>query len=244
MSSQQLNVLVTGGARGIGLACALRFAKDGANVAINDFPAIPENVKEEIEKLGGRMLPVVGDVSLYDEAERMIKETAAAFGRIDVLVNSAGIIRDNLIIRMTEQDFDKVIAVNLKGAFNTTRHAASLMLKQRSGAIVNIASVAGLEGNAGQINFSASKAGLIGMTKTTARELAPRGITCNAVAPGAIESDMTRSLSDDVRQKMLSGIPMGRFGVVEDVADTVYFLARSPYITGEVIRIDGGMMLL
>lgn len=237
-------VLVTGGARGIGRLVALRFAKDGLNVALLDYNNIENGLVEEIEKVGGRALRLQGDVSNFAEAERMVKEAVAAFGRIDILVNNAGITRDNLLIRMSESDFDSVIAVNLKGSFNMTRHVAGVMLKQRSGAIINISSVAGLGGNTGQANYSSSKAGLIGLTKTTAKELASRNITCNAIAPGAIETDMTRILSEDVRAKMLTGIPLGRFGDPEDVAETVYFLANSRYITGEVICIDGGMMLL
>lgn len=241
---QTKTVLVTGGARGIGRLVALRFAKDGLNVALLDYNNIENGLVEEIEKAGGRALRLQGDVSNFAEAERMVKEAVAAFGRIDILVNNAGITRDNLLIRMSENDFDSVIAVNLKGSFNMTRHVAGVMLKQRSGAIINISSVAGLGGNTGQANYSSSKAGLIGLTKTTAKELASRNITCNAIAPGAIETDMTRILSEDVRAKMLSGIPLGRFGDPEDVAETVYFLANSRYITGEVICIDGGMMLL
>ncbi|MCL2702741.1 MAG: 3-oxoacyl-ACP reductase FabG [Defluviitaleaceae bacterium] len=242
--SGPLNVLITGGGRGIGRACALRFAKEGANVAVNEYAEVPDGLAEEIESLGGKMVPVLGDVSVFTDAARIIKETVSAFGRIDVLVNNAGILRDNLIIRMTEDDFDNVIAVNLKGAFNMTKHAASVMLKQRGGAIVNMASVAGLGGNIGQANYSASKAGLIGLTKTTAAELGSRGITCNAVAPGPLEVGMTETLSDDIRQRMLAQIPLGRFGKLDEIADTVYFLAVSKYITGEVIRVDGGLMLL
>ena len=239
-----LNVLITGGGRGIGRACALRFAKEGANIAVNEYSAVPDGLKEEIEALGGTMVPVLGDVSCFGDAERIIKETKEALGRIDVLVNNAGILRDNLIIRMSEDDFDSVIGVNLKGAFNMIKFVAPVMLKQRGGAIVNMASVAGLGGNMGQANYSASKAGLIGLTKTTATELGSRGITCNAVAPGAIESGMTETLSEEFRQAMLKRIPLGRFGGLNEVADTVYFLAVSKYITGETICVDGGMMLL
>jgi 3-oxoacyl-[acyl-carrier protein] reductase len=239
-----LNVLITGGGRGIGRACALRFAKEGANIAVNEYSAVPDGLKEEIEALGGSMAPVLGDVSRFGDAERIVKEMKAAFGRIDVLVNNAGILRDNLIIRMSEEDFDNVISVNLKGAFNMIRFAAPIMLKQRSGAIVNLASVAGLGGNTGQANYSASKAGLIGLTKTTASELGSRGITCNAVAPGAIDSGMVDTMTEEARGKMLARIPLGRLGTYEEVADTVYFLAVSKYITGEVICVDGGLMLL
>ncbi|MDR1703111.1 MAG: 3-oxoacyl-ACP reductase FabG [Clostridiales bacterium] len=229
--------LVTGGGRGIGLAIANRFKVGGYRVAITD-KVINEDVIQAFD------MALEGDVADFGDAERVVKAVKNELGSIDALVNNAGITRDNLLIRMREEEFDLVLAVNLKGAFNMTRHAAPIMLKQHSGAIVNISSVAGLGGNTGQANYSASKAGLIGLTKTTAAELASRGITCNAVAPGAVETDMTRALSDEVRARMLSGIPLGRFCEAEEVADCVCFLANSPYITGEVIRIDGGMMLL
>ena len=238
--------VITGASTGIGKSIALNMAQNGANVAIifisDEKPAL--DVKKQAESYGIKAEIYKCDVSDFEGSKTVCENIIEDFGSVDILVNNAGIIRDNLIIRMSEEDFDKVIAINLKGAFNMTKHVSSVMIKQRSGAIINMASVAGLGGNAGQINYAASKAGLIGMTKTTAKELAARGVTCNAIAPGAVETDMTRSLTDDVRQRMLEKVPMGRFGEQDEIADTVYFLSQSKYITGEVIRIDGGMMLL
>lgn len=239
-------VVITGGGRGIGRAAAVRFAAAGANIVVNDIfrDGEPKDLRDELEALGAECIFVPGDVSNFESSEQIIKAAVDKFGSVDVLVNNAGITRDNLIIRMSEDEFDKVISVNLKGAFNMTRHAAKVMLKQKSGAIVNLASVAGVGGNVGQANYSASKAGLIGLTKTTASELGSRGITCNAVAPGSVASDMTDVLSDEVKAKMLDKIPLRRFGLQNEVADAIFFLAESKYITGQVLCIDGGMTLL
>ncbi|MCL2407263.1 MAG: 3-oxoacyl-ACP reductase FabG [Defluviitaleaceae bacterium] len=237
-------VLITGGGRGIGRAIALSFAADGYNIAVNEYAEVPQDLKDEIAALGGTCFEVLGDVSNFADAERIVKTVQKEFGKVDILVNNAGILRDNLMIRMGEDDFDRVIAVNLKGTFNMTKHAAAIMLKQRSGSIINMVSVAGLGGNAGQANYSASKAGVVGLTKTTASELGSRGIVCNAVAPGPLDVGMTETLTDEIRAEMLKKIPLGRFATVSDVVDTVRFLAFTKYITGEVIRVDGGMMLL
>jgi 3-oxoacyl-[acyl-carrier protein] reductase len=239
--------VITGGAKGIGRAIALRLAKDGFDIAVN-YRSSSSKVRElvdEIENGGGRAAAIQGDVSIFEEAKSIIKKTVDTFGRIDVLVNNAGITRDGLILRMKESDFDKVIEVNLKGTFNCIRHVSPVMLRQRSGKIINISSVSGIAGNAGQVNYSAAKAGIIGITKSTARELASRGINVNAVAPGFIKTDMTANLSDKVKKNILHTIPLKRFGTVYDVANAVSFLAShdSDYITGQVIKIDGGMVM-
>ena len=236
-------VVVTGAAKGIGYAIALAFAKEGANIVLNYRSNVAQEAIQQIESYGVSCLPIQADVSKFDEAERLIKEAKKACGSIDVLVNNAGITRDGLLMRMSEEDFDAVINTNLKGAFNTICHASSILLKQRSGAIINISSVVGVMGNAGQANYAASKAGIIGLTRSTARELAPRGITCNAIAPGFIESDMTAVLKDDVKAKMLEAIPLHRFGTVDDVAQAAVFLASHPYVTGQVLHVDGGMVM-
>ncbi len=236
-------VVVTGAAKGIGYAIALAFAKEGANIVLNYRSSVPDEAIQQIESYGVSCLPIQADVSKFDEAERLIKEAKKACGSIDVLVNNAGITRDGLLMRMSEEDFDAVINTNLKGAFNTIRHASSILLKQRSGAIINISSVVGVMGNAGQANYAASKAGIIGLTRATARELAPRGITCNAIAPGFIQSDMTAVLKEEVQAKMLETIPLHRFGTVEDVAQAAVFLASHPYVTGQVLHVDGGMVM-
>ena len=241
--SKGKTVVVTGAAKGIGYAIALAFAKEGANIVLNYRSNVAQEAIQQIESYGVSCLPIQADVSKFDEAERLIKEAKKACGSIDVLVNNAGITRDGLLMRMSEEDFDAVINTNLKGAFNTIRHASSILLKQRSGAIINISSVVGVMGNAGQANYAASKAGIIGLTRSTARELAPRGITCNAIAPGFIESDMTAVLKDDVKAKMLEAIPLHRFGTVDDVAQAAVFLASHPYVTGPVLHVDGGMVM-
>lgn len=241
------NVVVTGGSRGIGRAIAIEFGKKGANVVINyvSSDAEAEKVAEEIKSLGGNAILVKGDVSSFEEGKKLIDETVKVFGTIDILINNAGITKDGLIMRMKEEHFDKVIDINLKGVFNTCKSAVSHMLKQRSGKIINISSVVGVVGNAGQANYAASKAGVIGLTKSIAKEVGARGITVNAVAPGFIKSDMTDVLSEKVKDGMLGLIPLNRFGNVEDVARTVIFLASEggDYITGQVINVDGGMVM-
>lgn len=241
------NVVVTGGSRGIGRAIAIEFGKKGANVVINyiSSDAEAEKVAEEIKSLGGNAILVKGDVSSFEEGKKLIDETVKVFGTIDILINNAGITKDGLIMRMKEEHFDKVIDINLKGVFNTCKSAVSHMLKQRSGKIINISSVVGVVGNAGQANYAASKAGVIGLTKSIAKEVGARGVTVNAVAPGFIKSDMTDVLSEKVKDGMLGLIPLNRFGNVEDVARTVIFLASEggDYITGQVINVDGGMVM-
>ena len=236
-------VVVTGAAKGIGKAIALEFAKVGANIVLNYRSSVSEETVAEITGYGVTCLPVQGDVSRFAEAEQVIAAAKEQFGSVDVLVNNAGITKDMLLMRMTEEAFDAVIAVNLKGAFNMIRHASKLMLKQKSGTILNLSSVVGETGNAGQANYAASKAGIIGLTKSTAMELASRGITCNAIAPGFIETDMTKNITED--NALRQSIPMGRMGKPEDVANVIAFLASDAagYITGEVIRVDGGLAM-
>lgn len=236
-------VIVTGAAKGIGRAIALRFAKEGCNIVLNYRSNVSDELIEEIKSYGVECLPFKADVSVYSEAETLIKESKKHFGSVDVLVNNAGITRDMLIMRMSEDEFDSVINTNLKGTFNTIRHVSSVMLKQKSGAIINLSSVVGLMGNVGQANYAASKAGVIGLTKSTARELAARGITCNAIAPGFIETDMTSVLKDDVKEAMLNAIPLKKFGQAEDIAEAAVFLAKNRYITGQVLNVDGGMVM-
>lgn len=236
-------VIVTGAAKGIGRAIALRFAKEGCNIVLNYRSNVSDELIEEIKSYGVECLPFKADVSVYSEAETLIKESKKHFGSVDVLVNNAGITRDMLIMRMSEDEFDSVINTNLKGTFNTIRHVSSVMLKQKSGAIINLSSVVGLMGNVGQANYAASKAGVIGLTKSTARELAARGITCNAIAPGFIETDMTSVLKDDVKEAMLNTIPLKKFGQTEDIAEAAVFLAKNRYITGQVLNVDGGMVM-
>jgi 3-oxoacyl-[acyl-carrier protein] reductase len=239
--------IVTGGSRGIGAAVALKLAGAGADVVINYVAGAEPaaKVRAEIEKLGRKCLVVQADVSVTADAKRLVEETITAFGRVDILVNNAGVTRDNLIMRMSEEDWDTVIAVNLKGTFNCLQAVTRSMLKQKSGAIVNMASVVGIGGNPGQANYAASKAGVIGLTKTAAKELASRGVRVNAVAPGFIETDMTKDLNSDYADKLREAIPLGFFGAADHVADAVLFLAgdNAAYITGEVIKIDGGLFI-
>ena len=233
--------IVTGAAKGIGRAIALRFAQGGANIVLNYRTSDPQSLVAEIEALGVKCLPVQADISSFEDAKQLIEITCKEFGGIDYLINNAGITKDGLILKMSERDFDDVVDINLKGAFNTIRHAAPIMLKQRSGSIVNITSVVGLYGNGGQANYAAAKAGLVGLTKSVAKELGSRGITSNAVAPGFIESDMTARLPEAVKIKMLESIALRRYGQAEEVADVVYFVANCDYMTAQVITIDGGM---
>ncbi|MDY3971478.1 MAG: 3-oxoacyl-[acyl-carrier-protein] reductase [Clostridia bacterium] len=239
--------IITGSGRGIGKAIAMKLASYGANIVINDIPSSEDADKtcEEIKALGVDSIVVKGDVRKKEDVERLISETMDKFGKIDIFVNNAGITRDGLMIRMSEEDWNLVMDINLKGAFNCIKAVARPMMKQRSGAIINIASIVGVMGNPGQANYVASKAGLIGLTKTTAKEFASRGIRCNAVAPGFIRSAMTDVLSDDVKQKYFDSIPLGKFGETENIADVVAFLASdmSKYVTGQVINVDGGLVM-
>lgn len=236
-------VIVTGGAKGIGRAIALRFAQEGCNIVLNYRSSISADLIHEIEELGVQCLTVQADISDFKQAEKLVKEAKEKFGSIDVLVNNAGITKDMLLMRMSENDFDTVVNTNLKGTFNMTRHVSGVMLKQKSGTIVNMSSVVGLMGNIGQANYAASKAGIIGLTKTTARELASRGITCNAIAPGSIETDMTAVLKEEIKDKMSEMIPLKRFGKPEEIAEAAVFLAKNRYITGQVLNVDGGMVM-
>lgn len=238
---------ITGATRGIGRAIALELAKEGYNIALNyrtENEAL-ENLKKEILEIGVECYPVQGDVSKAEDSERMTKEIIEHFGQIDVLVNNAGITKDNLILRMKEEEFTDVINVNLVGTFNITKNVIKYMTKKRYGKIINISSVVGISGNAGQSNYAASKAGIIGFTKSIAKELASRNITANAVAPGFIQTDMTNVLKDEIKEAIESTIPLKKLGTAEDVAKVVKFLASddSNYITGQVINVDGGMLM-
>jgi len=239
--------LVTGAGRGIGRATAIRLAADGAKIAINfkGNTAAAEETKRAVEAAGSRGALIQGDVSVDAEAERVVKE-ALAFGggRLDILVNNAGITRDNLLLRMSAEEWDAVLDLNLRGAFLITKAAMRPMMKQRAGRIVNVSSIAGVMGNAGQANYSAAKAGLIAFTKTVAREMASRNITANAVAPGFVPTDLTSIVPQDVQDAMLKQIPLARFGTAEDVANAIAFLAsdEAAYITGQVLVVDGGMV--
>ncbi|MDR2278774.1 3-oxoacyl-[acyl-carrier-protein] reductase [Vagococcus fluvialis] len=236
-------VVITGSSRGIGRGLAIQFAKEGANIVLNARKEIAPKLIEEIESYGVKTHVVLGDIQYMDDAKKLITEAKETFGSVDVLINNAGITRDMLLMRMKEEEFDSVINVNLKGTFNTTQQVSSIMLKQKSGTIINMSSVVGLTGNAGQANYAASKAGVIGLTKSVARELASRGITCNAIAPGFIETDMTDVLSDKVKEATVAQIPLKKLGQVEDIARAAVFLATNKYITGQVINVDGGMVM-
>jgi 3-oxoacyl-[acyl-carrier protein] reductase len=239
--------LVTGASRGIGRAIALKLAAEGAKVAINyaGNTAKAEEVKAEIEKNGGQAILVQADVADSAAVEAMVNATVEAFGQIDILVNNAGITRDGLMMRMKDEDFDPVINTTLQGVFSGTNHVSKLVMKKRSGRIINMASVVGLMGNAGQTNYAAAKAGVIGFSKSAAKELAARGITVNMVAPGFIDTDMTAAMTDKAKEMTLTGIPLNRMGTPEDVANAVAFLVsdNASYITGQVINVDGGMVM-
>ena len=238
--------LITGSARGIGAAIALRLAKDGYDIALNDISEKSfenNDIVEQIKAQGVKCEVFICDVSNFEQVEKTVKDVKDTFGSIDVLVNNAGITRDGLLARMSEEQYDTVIAVNQKSVFNMCRFAGAVMMRQKSGRIINLASVAGLYGNPGQMNYSATKAAIIGMTKTVAKELGSRGITCNAVAPGFIKTPMTDKLTDEQKNAMLGQIAMKRFGEVDDIAGVVSFLASkdAAYVTGQVIQVDGGM---
>ena len=239
--------LVTGASRGIGRAVALKLASEGAKVAINyaGSQGKAEEVKAEIEKMGGEAILVQANVADKDAVEAMVGKVVEAFGTIDILVNNAGITRDGLLARMKDEDFEAVVDINLKGVFYCTKAVAKLMMKKRSGRIVNMASVVGLTGNAGQTNYAASKAGVIGFSKSAAKELASRGITVNMVAPGFIATDMTDAMNEKAKEAVLGTIPMKRMGQPEDVANAVLFLVseNASYITGQIVNVDGGMVM-
>ena len=236
-------VIVTGGAKGIGKAIALAFANEGCNIVLNYRSTSPEEVKAEIEAKGVKCFTVQADVSKFDEALKLVEAAKEEFGTIDVLVNNAGITRDGLMMRMSEQQWDMVINVNLKSAFNFIHACTPIMMRQKGGSIINMASVVGVHGNAGQCNYSASKAGMIALAKSIAQEMGAKGIRANAIAPGFIETAMTAALSDDVRAEWCKKIPLRRGGTPEDVANVALFLASdlSSYVSGQVIQIDGGM---
>ena len=239
--------IITGGSRGIGKEIAKKFAKENYNLVINyvSEKTNTEELKKEFEALGAEVLFIKTNVTSYEECEKMAKDAINKFGKIDVLVNNAGVTKDSLLLRMKEEDFDTVINVNLKGTFNVTKACIPYMMKKKSGKIVNISSVVGISGNSGQANYAASKAGIIGFTKSVAKELASRNILANCVAPGYIATDMTNGLSDAVKESINNQIPLKRVGMQEEVAKAVYFLAgeENSYITGQVINVDGGMLI-
>ncbi len=238
--------IVTGSGQGIGREIALTLAEHGASVVISDINATTANeVAAEIVAKNGKSMAITADVTVQEEVASLVDQTVSSFGQIDILVNNAGIARDTLLMRMSSTDWDQVLATNLKGAFLCTQAVVRHMIRQRWGRIINIASVVGLIGNSGQANYAAAKAGLIGLTKTTARELAARGVTANAIAPGFIDTEMTRKLSDNAKQEFLRQVPLGYPGLPKDVADAVAFLAseEARYITGHVLNVDGGMVM-
>jgi len=238
--------VITGSARGIGKAIAIALAKEGANVVISDINlSLAQATAEEIKKTGSNAIALELNVAKSSAVDDFYNEVISSFGQIDILVNNAGITKDTLMMRMKEEDWDQVIDINLKGVFNCTKTAIKYMLKQKSGSIVNIASVVGITGNIGQANYSASKGGVIALTKTIAREVASRGIRANAIAPGFITSDMTNKLSDDMKKNIVKNIPFGKMGDPEDIANAVVFLStdKASYITGQVLCVDGGMVM-
>lgn len=241
------NIIITGAARGIGREIALKLAKEGANIVVGYRSSEEDAIKlkKEIESYGSKALIVKGDVTESTYAKELVNKCKEVLGSIDVLINNAGITKDGLIMRMKDEDFSSVIDTNLKGTFYCSREASIFMIKQRHGKIINMSSVIGITGNAGQVNYSASKAGVIGLTKSLAKELGGRGITVNAIAPGFIETDMTSQLSNNMKDFIKTNLPLKRLGMVEDVANLVVFLAssKSDYITGQVINVDGGMVM-
>lgn len=247
MSLKGKNALVTGGSRGIGRAIAIELSKQGSNVIITyiNSEEKAKEVVEEVKKNGVKALAVKANISIEKDVDDMMKTINENFGSVDILVNNAGITRDNLLVRMKSEDWDSVIETNLKGVFLCTKAVSRKMMRKKYGKIVNIASVVGISGNAGQGNYSASKAGIIGFTKSIARELGSRGINVNAVAPGFVDTDMTKVLSSDIKEQIKRNIPLGRVAKPEDIANTVVFLCseKSDYITGQVINVDGGMVM-
>ena len=237
------NVFVTGSTRGIGLAIAHAFAQSGANVVLNGRSSISSELLESFSDYSGKVVGISGDISRSDDAKRMVQEAIEQLGSVDILVNNAGITNDKLMLKMTEEDFESVLKINLTGTFNMTQAVLKPMSKARQGAIINLSSVVGLSGNIGQANYAASKAGLIGFTKSVAREVAGRDVRVNAIAPGFIESDMTDAIPDRMKDAMIAQIPMKRIGKAEEVAQVALFLAQQEYITGQVITIDGGMTM-
>ena len=243
MDIKNKNVFVTGSTRGSGLAIAHRFASLGANVVLNGRSEISAELIDSFKDYQVKVIVISGDVSQFDDAKRMVDEAIAKLGSVDILVNNAGITNDKLMLKMTEADFESVLKVNLTGAFNMTQSVLKPMTRARQGAIINLSSVVGLTGNVGQANYAASKAGLIGFTKSVAREVAARGVRVNAIAPGFIESDMTDAIPEKMQEAILAGIPMKRIGKAEEVATVASFLAEQEYLTGQVIAIDGGMAM-
>ena len=243
MELSNKNVFVTGSTRGIGLAIAHKFASLGANVVLNGRSAISEELLAQFADYGVKVVAISGDVSDNTDAKRMVEEAVEVLGSVDILINNAGITKDDMALRMSEEDFDAVLKINLTGTFNMTQAVLKPMTKARAGAIINLSSVVGLTGNAGQANYAASKAGVIGFSKSIAREVAARNVRVNVIAPGFIESDMTAVLSDKIKDAMMGQIPMKRFGQAEEVAEVAVFLAKQEYLTGQVLAIDGGLTM-